>query len=964
MSQREIETCKYKTTNQGVPVESELISLTAGADGPVLLQDTLFIQDLSHGLRERIPERVVYARGTGALGHFELYKSMEQYTKAKLFSDMSSTTDIFVRFSSFIGSLGSSETNRDVRGFAIKFYTSEGNYDLVCNNMPIFFIRDAMKFPDLVHAFKPSPDTNLNDPNRFWDFVVNSPESTNIITWLFSDKGTIKSYIHMPGYGVNTYVWVNKNGERTYVKYHIKPLAGEETITNEESKLLSGFNDTAPSMELYTTLSQKKPIEYELYVQLMEPDTENKLNFDPLDATKLWPLNNFPLIKVGKLTLTDAPIDYFAQVEQAAFSPANFIPGIETSNCKLLQGRLFSYNDSQLYRLGANYEQLPVNRPKVMVCNGSRAARMDYMYKIGLEDYDTTLMTNKKFKIKPVEGKVIEQKVSGYIGRFKEEKGDDFTQAGEQYRSYSSLEKNNLIANIIDNIKTVDKKIQLMAIDNFTKADPDFGERVRTQLFSRTKYQTSSQGSPIFNDSISLTASKDGPVLLNDLHLIEKLAHFDRERIPERIVHTKGTGAHGYFTLYNSMEKYTKAKLFNNVKNTTEVFVRFSTTIGLRGSEDTIRGPRGFAVRFYTEEGNYDLVGADAPVFFINDAINIIELFHAFSPSPLTNLYDANLLWNFFATHPESTNAVTYACSDEGTKKSYIHMNGFGINTYVWVNKNGEKLYIKYHFKTLSGLEDITQKEARILAGTDRQVATKELYEALKSKKKVEYELYVQIMDPAIEDTLSFNPIDATKIWPEKDFPLIKVGKLTLTNPPKDFFDEVEQAAFSPSNFIPGIEPSNCRLLQGRLFAYKDAQRYRVGTNFEQLPINKPKNAVYNNERFGPMQHNIYSGNVDYSPSILSKDALEIKPTKDTIIPEEVSGYISRVPINKDDNFTQAGEHYRSLTQIQKDHLVSNITDQLQYVDKKIQLVAIENFTKADLEFGASVQKSLNKLQK
>lgn len=471
----------YLTSNLGVPIANNQSSLTVGERGPGLLQDVQLIEKLSSFDRERLPERVVHAKGAGAHGKFTLYNSMGKYTTAKFLNDEKKETPAFVRFSTVIGSKGSADTARDPRGFAVKFYTEEGNYDLVGNHLPVFFIRDAMKFPDLIHAFKPSPDTNIPNNNRFWDFVSNTPEATHMITLVFSDKGTIKSFRTIEGFGVNTYVWINKKGERVLVKYHWKPMLGVKTITRQEAEMLAGVDPDVAVRDLYDTLNKGEVVEYELLVQIMKRDEELCQSFDPLDATKTWPEDKFPLMKVGKLTLTEAPKNFFQEVEQAAFCPANLVPGIEASNDKLLQGRLFSYSDTQRHRIGANFKQLPVNMPRVSVVNNEQDGPMRYHSNSGKVNYEPNTLNNGNprenpcFDVKPdfTEGNIERKKIS---------LTDDFTQAGEQYRAYSDEERDHLIDNLINDLWCVDKKIQLKVIEYFTKADKDYGRRVKKGL--------------------------------------------------------------------------------------------------------------------------------------------------------------------------------------------------------------------------------------------------------------------------------------------------------------------------------------------------------------------------------------------------------------------------------------------------------------------------------------------------
>jgi catalase len=477
---------KHLTTNQGVPVSDNQNSLTVGERGSVLLQDVHLIEKLAHFDRERIPERVVHAKGAGAHGYFQVHKSMAKYTCAKFLQDPKKKTPVLVRFSTVVGARGSADTARDPRGFAVKFYTEDGNYDLVGNNLPVFFIRDAIKFPDMVHAFKPAPDTNIptssSANSRFWDFISLAPESTHMITWLFSDRGTVKSYRKMEGFGVNTYKWVNAKGKAVYVKYHWKPKAGIETIDRHDATRLAGEDPDIATRDLYETIASGKTVEYELNVQIMNPAEEFNQNFDPLDATKTWPEDKFPLMPVGKMVLNRNPENYFAEVEQAAFCPASIVPGIDFSADKLLQGRIFSYADTQRHRLGANYLQLPVNRPQVPVNNNQRDGAMQYApYGGGTVNYEPNTLAGGMPREAPatatthghLEGDMMRQKIS---------LTNDFKQAGERYRSLRKVDQDHLVDNIVDSLGKADKPIQQRMVENLTEADPDLGKRVAKGL--------------------------------------------------------------------------------------------------------------------------------------------------------------------------------------------------------------------------------------------------------------------------------------------------------------------------------------------------------------------------------------------------------------------------------------------------------------------------------------------------
>ena len=477
---------KHLTTNQGVRVTDNQNSLTVGERGPVLLQDVHLIEKLAHFDRERIPERVVHAKGAGAHGYFQVYESMAKYTCAKFLQDPKKKTPVFVRFSTVVGARGSADTARDPRGFAVKFYTEDGNYDLVGNNLPVFFIRDAIKFPDMVHAFKPAPDTNIptssSANSRFWDFISLTPESTHMITWLFSDRGTVKSYRKMEGFGVNTYKWVNAKGKAVYVKYHWKPKAGIETVDRHEATRLAGEDPDIATRDLHETIASGKTAEYELYVQIMEIDDELKQDFDPLDATKTWPEDEFPLIPVGRMMLDRNPENYFAETEQAAFCPASIVPGIDFSADKLLQGRVFSYADTQRHRLGANYLQLPINRPQVPVNNNQRDGAMQYAsYGGGTVNYEPNTLAGgmpHEAPATPTE----DYHITGKVGRQKISLTNDFRQAGERYRSLGKVDQDHLVDNIIDSVAKANKQIQQRMVANLTKADAEFGKRVAKGL--------------------------------------------------------------------------------------------------------------------------------------------------------------------------------------------------------------------------------------------------------------------------------------------------------------------------------------------------------------------------------------------------------------------------------------------------------------------------------------------------
>lgn len=468
------------TTNQGAPVGDNQNSRTAGQRGPTLLEDYHLLEKLGHFDRERIPERVVHARGAGAHGVFVTEQSMSGYTKAHFLQEVGRETPVFVRFSTVIHGTGSPETARDPRGFAVKFYTEEGNYDLVGNHLPVFFIRDAIKFPDMVHSLKPAPNTNIQEPARYWDFMTLSTESTHMMTWLFSDNGTPASYRQMDGFGVHAFKWINAEGKLTYVKYTWKSKQGVKNLSAEEVQEVQGRDFNHATRDLHDHIEQGDFPRWELHVQLMPVDDLDRWGFDPLDPTKVWPEDHYPLVKVGTMILNHNPANYFAEVEQVAFSPSVLVPGIEPSEDKLLQGRLFSYPDTQRYRLGANYLQIPVNCPYAPVRNHQRDGLMNVKQDPSPVNYEPNSFEDSPKEVPEYQESVAP--LSGQAGRERIAKTDDFTQAGELYRSFTAEERDHLISNLVNDLRQTNEQIQLRAICNFFRADSEYGMRLAQAL--------------------------------------------------------------------------------------------------------------------------------------------------------------------------------------------------------------------------------------------------------------------------------------------------------------------------------------------------------------------------------------------------------------------------------------------------------------------------------------------------
>ncbi|MFK2825716.1 catalase KatA [Bacillus sp. B190/17] len=472
------------------------------------------------------------------------------------------------------------------------------------------------------------------------------------------------------------------------------------------------------------------------------------------------------------------------------------------------------------------------------------------------------------------------------------------------------------------------------------------------------KRLTTSWGAPVGDNQNSQTAGQRGPTLIQDVHLLEKLAHFNRERVPERVVHAKGAGAHGYFEVTNDLAKYTKAAFLSKVGKRTPLFVRFSTVAGELGSADTVRDPRGFAVKFYTEEGNYDLVGNNTPVFFIRDAIKFPDFIHTQKRDPQTHLKNPTAVWDFWSLSPESLHQVTILMSDRGIPATLRHMHGFGSHTFKWVNENGKGVWVKYHFKTEQGIKNMDVGLAAKLAGEHPDYHTEDLFNAIENGDFPAWKLYVQIMPIEEADTYRWDPFDVTKVWSQKDYPLIEVGRMVLNRNPENYFAEVEQATFSPGNFVPGIEASPDKMLQGRLFAYSDAHRYRVGANHNQLPINRPKAEVNNYQRDGQMRFDNNGGKaVYYEPNSFSGPK---EMPSANVTPFNVAGQAGNYNYHHDDHYTQAGDLYRLMSEEERERLAANIVNAMKPVAKEeIKLRQIRHFYKADPEYGTRVAKGL-----
>lgn len=480
------------------------------------------------------------------------------------------------------------------------------------------------------------------------------------------------------------------------------------------------------------------------------------------------------------------------------------------------------------------------------------------------------------------------------------------------------------------------------------------------------KKLTTASGRPYTEFDNSQSVGNRGPILLQDYFLHEDMAHFNRERIPERVVHAKGSGAYGEFTVTNDITKYTKAKLFSNIGKKTKLFVRFSQVGGEKGSADTERDPRGFAVKFYTEDGNWDLVGNNTPVFFIKDPKKFSHFIHTQKRDPKTNCKSPTMMWDFWSLTPESLHQIIILMSDRGTPFSYRHMDGFGSHTFSLMNKKNEKTWVKFHFKTLQGIKTFTNEEAINMKGIDPDHAQRDLVDAIENKQFPKWQLSIQVMTNQQAKTFKFNPFDITKVWSHKEFPLIEVGIMELNQIPENYFRDVEQAAFAPATIVDGIGFSPDKLLQGRLLSYPDAHRYRLGVNYEQIPVNKCPYMITNYQRDGTMQVNDNGGSsANYRPNsfddILVDEAYKEAPME---LDSLIADWYDRNE-NDDDHYTQPGILFReAMSTSDRKNLIHTIVSSMKGIsgEKKEEIMnrQICHFFRVDKELGTAIAKGLN----
>ncbi|KPK87861.1 MAG: catalase [Bacteroides sp. SM23_62_1] len=482
---------------------------------------------------------------------------------------------------------------------------------------------------------------------------------------------------------------------------------------------------------------------------------------------------------------------------------------------------------------------------------------------------------------------------------------------------------------------------------------------------NKNKKLTTASGRPYYENEDSLTAGPRGPVLLQDYYLHEKLAHFNRERIPERIVHAKGTGAYGKFTVTQDITKYTKAKLFSKVGNECRVFVRFSTVGGEKGSADSERDPRGFAVKFYTEDGNWDLVGNNTPVFFIKDPKKFPDFIHTQKRDPRTNLKNPTMMWDYWSLNPESLHQVMILFSDRGTPYSYRHMNGYGSHTFSLINAKNERIWVKFHFKTRQGIKNFTGPEADEMKAKDLDWAQRDLVQAIDNKDFPKWTLKIQVMTDDQAKVFKWNPFDITKVWPHAEYPLMEVGVMELNEIPANYFADVEQSAFAPAHVVNGIGFSYDKMLQGRLLAYPDAHRYRLGVNYEQLPVNRSPFGVHNYQRDGYMRGD---GNGGDNPNYWPNRFDDIEADKSYKEPSfkmdsNMADSYDRNE-NDDDHYSQPGNLFRKvMTDRERQNTVNNFVSSMKGIEgpKRMEIIhsQLSHFYKVDKELASSIAKGL-----
>ncbi len=478
----------------------------------------------------------------------------------------------------------------------------------------------------------------------------------------------------------------------------------------------------------------------------------------------------------------------------------------------------------------------------------------------------------------------------------------------------------------------------------------------------RPPITTTDAGIPAPSDEFSLSLGPGGPLLMQDHYVLQKMAQFNRERVPERVVHAKGSGAFGYFEVTADVTPWTKAAFLDKVGKRTPMLARFSTVAGEQGSADTARDPRGFALKFYTEEGNYDMVGNNTPIFFVRDPSKFQDFIHSQKRMPDTEMRSNNAMWDFWSLSPESIHQVTFLMSDRGTPRTYRNMNGYSSHTYMWINGGGERFWVKYHFKTEQGIANFTDADAKAMVAEDADYHRRDLREAINRRDYPVWRLEMQIMPFNDADNYRFNPFDLTKVWPHGDYPPMTIGRMVLDHNPENFFAQIEQAAFEPANMVPGIGPSPDKMLLGRLFSYPDTHRHRIGVNYLQLPVNQPHVEVHSYNKDGAMRYQHPGNQPTYAPNSYGGPKADAERYPDPSW--YASGEIMRsayIPHAEDTDFIQPGTLYRQvLSQTDREHLIGNIVSHMsQQVERPVQERALKLWYQVDNELGEGIARGL-----
>ncbi len=601
------------TTDQGVKVSSTDDSLKAGPRGPTLMEDFHFREKITHFDHERIPERVVHARGSGAHGYFECYKSMKEFTMAKFLSEVGKRTPVFVRFSTVVGSRGSADTVRDARGFATKFYTEDGNYDLVTNNIPVFFIQDGIKFPDIVHAIKPEPHNEIPQASSahdtFWDFVVSTPETAHMVMWLMSDRGIPRSFRMMEGFSVDTFRFINEQGRGRFIKFIWKPLLGVHSLVWDEAQKISGKDPDFHRRDLWEAIDVEDYPEFELFVQMIKEEDEFKFNFDILDATKHWPEEIIPPVKIGKMVLNRNPDNFFAETEQVAFHPGNVVPGIDFSNDPLLQARLFSYIDTQLIRLGGpNFHEIPINRPLAEIHNNQRDGYHRMTINRGKVSYfPNTIANGFPSPALQEEGGYVHyaEKVDGRKIRERSESFKDFfSQARLFWNSMSEPEKRHIVKAFRFEVgKVKEMEIRQKVVDMFAKVDLDLAAQIAEGVGAATPSEGADASTAGESPAVSMENTAKDSIMSRRIAVLAAEGANDKELMKVR----KALGdAGGHVKIISKPLRPLRSKNGKDIPVDmtflTAASVMFDAVVVVSGPEDFERiGAKGDALHFINE---------------------------------------------------------------------------------------------------------------------------------------------------------------------------------------------------------------------------------------------------------------------------------------------------------------------------------------------------------------------------